>query len=74
MSIIVAGVSTTVVVPAEISGPRLVAVAVIVATLTLMSGGSSKLTPMDLHMFWAKPRVTVFEMLGCGAWNMGNGV
>jgi hypothetical protein len=55
----VAILSSTVVVPAEMSGPRLVAVAVVVATLTLMSGGSSKLTPTDLHMFWVKPRVTV---------------
>lgn len=57
--------SSTVVVPGEISGPRLVvAVAVVVATLTLMSGGSSKLTPTDLHMFCAKPRVTVWKLLG----------
>ena len=56
-------VSTTAVVPAEMSGPRLfVVVAVDVATLTLMSGGSSKLTPTDLHMVWVKPRVTVFDV------------
>ena len=63
----VAVVSTTDVVPAEDPGPRLlvvVAVAVEVATLTLISGGRSKLMPMDLHMFWVKPRVTVFGMLG----------
>lgn len=62
----VAVVSTTDVVPAEEFGPKLLvvgAVAVEVATLTLISEGRSKLMPIDLHMFWVKPRVTVCGML-----------
>ncbi len=74
--------------PAEISGPRLsavdvtavdVTVAVVVATETLMSGGRSKVMPMDLHMFCVKPRVTFRGVLelqyakGVGFLRQGNG-